>query len=72
VTPVGEDETGFRRRNWLAIAIGTVVMMFSYFPYAAAFAGSGIDGGLAAIGLTLAPMVLVAVAFVSHNPRAAR
>jgi hypothetical protein len=56
----------------LAIAIGTVVMMFSYFPYAAAFAGSGIDGGLAAIGLTLAPMVLVAVAFVSHNPRAAQ
>ena len=46
-------------------------MMFSYFPYAAAFAGSEVDGGLAAIGLTLAPLVLVTVAFVSQHPRAA-
>ena len=29
-----------RRRNWLAIALATVVMMFSYFAYAGAFAGT--------------------------------
>jgi hypothetical protein len=46
-------------------------MMFSYFPYAAAFSGDTVDGGLVAISLALAPLVLVAVAFLSRHPRAA-
>jgi hypothetical protein len=64
-----------RRRNWLAIAIGTVVMMFSYFPYAAAFVRAEgeelhVDVGLVAIGLAMAPFVFVALAFISRGPRA--
>lgn len=64
-----------RRRNWLAIAIGTVVMMFSYFPYAAAFTTAEgetlrVDVGLIGIGLVMAPFVFVALAFISHGPRA--
>lgn len=47
--------------------------MFSYFPYAAAFARSdGIDGGLAAIALALAPLVFVLLALISRNPKAPR
>jgi hypothetical protein len=68
-----QDE--WRRRNWLAIAIGTVVMMFSYFPYAAAFATAEgealhIDVGLVGIGLVMAPFVFIAVAFISRGPTA--
>jgi hypothetical protein len=48
-------------------------MMFSYFPYAAAFAGSdGIDGGLVAVALALAPLVFILLAFISRNPKAPR
>lgn len=49
-------------------------MLFSYFPYAAAFippegeSGSSIDAGLVAIALALAPLVFVAVGFISRNP----
>lgn len=57
----------------MAITVATVAMMFSYFPYAAAFAGSdGIDGGLAAIALAVAPLVFVLLAFISRNPKAPR
>lgn len=64
-----------RRRNWLAIAISTVLMMFSYFPYAAAFATPEgetlhIDVGLIGIGLVMAPFVFVALGFISRNPQA--
>jgi hypothetical protein len=50
-------------------------MAFSYFTYAAAFAlpeddPGTIDGGLVAIGLVLAPVVFVVLAFVSRNPAA--
>lgn len=51
-------------------------MMFSYFPYAAAFippegdSGPYIDAGLVAIALALAPLVFVAVGFISRNPSA--
>jgi hypothetical protein len=50
-------------------------MMFSYFPYAAAFrtdeAGTvQIDMGLVGISLAIAPFVFLAVAFISRNPEA--
>jgi hypothetical protein len=52
-------------------------MMFSYFPYAAAFATpeaepAQIDVGLLGIGVVVAPFVFVTVAFVSRNPVAPR
>lgn len=52
-------------------------MMFSYFPYAAAFstddAGAvSIDVGLVGIALVIAPFVFVTVALVSMNPRGPR
>lgn len=64
-----------RRRNWLAIAVGTVLMMFSYFPYAAAFATPegeklDVDTGLVGIGVVMAPFVFVALAFISRGPSA--
>ena len=63
-----------RWRNWLALSLGTVVAMFSYFPYAAAFVQPdggerAIDGGLVAVALVIAPLVFVVVALVSRNPR---
>lgn len=50
-------------------------MMFSYFPYAAAFRTGetgtvGIDMGLVGISLAIAPFVFITVAFVSANPEA--
>ncbi len=61
----------------MAIAIGTVVMMFSYFPYARAFAvpegaPPAIDVPLVGMALAVAPFVFVAVGFVSQNPKAPR
>ena len=60
----------------MAIAMATVVMMFSYFPYAAAFARpeetGTIDGGLVAVALAVAPFVFIVLAFVSKNPTAPR
>lgn len=61
----------------MAIAFGTIAMMFSYFPYAAAFATpegepTQIDVGLLGIGIVLAPFVFVTVAFASQNPLAPR
>lgn len=66
-----------RRRNWLAIALATIVMMFSYFAYAAAFVGTEDEPDqviLAYVGLALAlaPFVFVVLAFVSHNADAPR
>ena len=64
-----------RRRNWLAIAMATVVMMFSYFPYASAFTeaeggGAEINVALVGISLVVAPFVFVALGFASRNPKA--
>ena len=51
--------------------------MFSYFAYAAAFInpeeeGVTIDAGLVGIALAVAPLVFVAVGFVSRNADAPR
>lgn len=61
-----------RRRNWLAIALATIVMMFSYFPFAAAFATpegeeATIDAGLVGIALAVAPFVFLALGVISQN-----
>lgn len=50
-------------------------MMFSYFPYAAAFRNDDagtvqIDMGLVGISLAIAPFVFIAVAFISRNREA--
>ncbi len=64
-----------RRRTWLAIALGTIVLLFSYFSFAAAFTTAPgeptrVDSGLLAISLALAPFVFVVFAFVSRHRRA--
>lgn len=74
---LASDMDEIRRRNWITISAATVVMMFSYFTYGAAFVeGTGDSVGfeprLAAIGLTLAPFVFVVLAFGSRNPHAPR
>jgi energy-coupling factor transporter transmembrane protein EcfT len=64
-----------KRRNWLAIAVATVVMVFSYFPYASSF--TSLPGGeveinpaLVGIGFVIAPFVFITLGFVSRNPKA--
>jgi hypothetical protein len=52
-------------------------MMFSYFPYARAFAvpegaPPAIDPALVVVALAVAPFVFVALGFVSQNPQAPR
>lgn len=69
------DAQGIRRRNWIAIAWATPLMMFSYFSYGAAFVDSegdrsGFQLELAAIGLAIAPFVFIVLGFVSRNPTA--
>jgi energy-coupling factor transporter transmembrane protein EcfT len=64
-----------KRRNWLAIAIGTLVMVFSYFPYVSSFTtlpGGDVDinPALVGIGLVFAPFVFVTLGFISRNPKA--
>lgn len=66
-----------RGRNWLALALGTVIIVFSYFTYAAAFivpegAPPRIDPGLVGISLALAPLAFVIVGVVSRNANAPR
>ena len=58
----------------MALTLGTVLQMFSYFPYAAAFIQPegeppGVDPGLLAVGLAVAPFVFVVVGLVSGHPR---
>ncbi len=80
---MADDEYGqaaaaeIKRRNWLAITVATVVMMFSYFPYASSFStppsgGVEISPALVGIGLVVAPFVFVIMAFVSRNKWAPR
>jgi hypothetical protein len=74
-TGAGGSIESIRRRNWIAIAIATLLMMVSYFTYAAAFVDEGgdtdaVDGSLAFIGLAIAPFVFVALGFISRNVNA--
>lgn len=66
------NDSRFRRRNWLAITVATMLMVASYFPYAAAFVGDEIDMTLVAVSVALAPFVFVALGFVSGNRDAPR
>lgn len=64
-----------RRANWIAIAVATLLMMFSYLFYGASFIDeegeqAGIDLEVAFIGLAIAPFVFVALGFLSRNPLA--
>lgn len=70
------DSEASRRRNWLALALGTIGVTVSYFSYAAAFippegqTGPVLDPGLIGLAIALAPFAFVVVGFVSRNPRA--
>lgn len=65
-----------RRRNWLALALGTIGVTLSYFLYAAAFIPPEgqtepvLNPGLIGLAVALAPFTFVVVGFVSRNPRA--
>lgn len=58
----------------MALAIGVIAEMFSYFPYAAAFIpGEGetapqVDPLLVLVALAVAPFVLIVVGLISRNP----
>lgn len=60
------------------MGVGLVVLLFSYVAYAAAYVasedGTGfeVDTGLVVIALAIAPLVFIAVAFISGNPQAPR
>lgn len=59
----------------MAIALGTIVLLFSYFAFASAFVtppgeSTRVDAGLLAISLALTPFVFVVFAFVSRHRRA--
>jgi hypothetical protein len=74
-TDAGGSIETIRRRNWIAIAVASMLMMASYFTYAAAFVDEGgdtdaVDGSLAFIGLAIAPFVFVVLGFVSRNVQA--
>lgn len=62
----------------MALAIGLIPIMFSYFTYAAAFVSEpgqpelSLDTGLLAIALAIAPVGFVVVGFISKNPSAPR
>ncbi|MGI8518694.1 MAG: hypothetical protein ACR2ME_10240 [Acidimicrobiia bacterium] len=55
------------------MTLGTIVLMFSYFAYAAAFSSvdgqTTIDAQLVGLAVLIAPFVFVVVALVSRNPR---
>jgi len=57
--------------------LGTIVMVFSYFPFVAAFTAPPgedlvVDGGLVGIALAMAPFVFVVLALGSRNPATGR
>ena len=79
VSPTGGSIEQLRRRNWIAIAVATVLMMFSTLSYAAAFADDGttsddvaVNGALVALGVAMAPFVFIALGFISRNANAPR
>ena len=68
----GEDNTP--RRRWLAVVAASLVLQFSYWPLVAAMtsslAGEEASGAAVALGLSLAPITFVLLAFLSRHPRA--
>jgi len=57
-----------RRANWLALGIGTLVIVVAYFVYARATATPGeMDVGGAAMALALSPAAFLMVALVSRR-----
>lgn len=72
-TSVDDAFDRIRRRNWIAIAVATPLMAFSYFTYGASFVDddaerSSIEPALAMVGLAIAPFAFIALGFVSRNP----
>ncbi|MEX2505167.1 MAG: hypothetical protein WD378_09965 [Egicoccus sp.] len=68
----GEDNTP--RRRWLALVGASAVMQFSYWPVvvalAASQAGDEAAGPAAALGLSIAPVTFLTLAFLSRHRRA--
>lgn len=76
-TATGEPNllVDLRRQNWIAITVATILMMVSYFAYAAAFVDPEtgertVEPMPMLVGLAIAPFVFIALGFVSKNPRA--
>ncbi len=69
-----ESEEPSYRRSWLAISLGTVVVMISYSSLLAAIVSSreasAATGPVFALGFSLVPVVYVVVAFVSGRQKA--
>ena len=67
-----EDNTP--RRRWLALIVASLVLQFSYWPLVAALTasldGDDASGAAVALGLALAPITFVLLAFLSRHPRA--
>lgn len=66
-----------RRRNWIAIVVASIPMMFATLTYASAFIdGDGdsvsIDPPLALIALAVVPFVFIGLGFLSQNPTVPR
>ncbi|HUG08200.1 MAG TPA: hypothetical protein VMP13_04815 [Acidimicrobiia bacterium] len=69
-----EDRQPSERRRWLAVLLGTVMLLASYLMFIWSFvAASGNEttfaGGLFGIALGLVPAVFAVAAFVSMHPR---
>jgi len=69
-----ESEEPSYRRSWLAISLGTLVVMVSYSSLLAAIVSSrdasDATGPVFALGFALVPLVFVTVAFVSGRQKA--
>ena len=64
----------FRRRNWWAVGVGTVLTFIASVAYATAFIEEDgrddeFDFTLVGIALLLVPFVFMALAFISQNPQ---
>jgi hypothetical protein len=73
-----QAEAAARRRNWLAVALATIPLYFSYLMLAVAVSPevegepATLDSGLFGLALATAPFAFVALAFLSRHPRAPR
>jgi len=70
-----DELSRFRRRNWTAIGVGTVLTFVASVAYASAFVDEDgraeeVDFTLVGITLAIVPFVFVALAFISQNPDA--